>query len=126
MKNNDLEVNESLPFYARHLFGVMIFISILIALTLVSASMVLYYSSGSSQLDLSSPGYVSVRNQIEDEKSYSDFSGVGALGKGPIEEFRKLYDERVSKIKSVDIYGGDPLSPESIGIADALVDVVNE
>ena len=70
MEKNENEITEDSPFYVKHLFGTMVFFSIIIALTLVMVSMSLYYSSGSSQLDLSSPGYIDVRDQIEDEKKY--------------------------------------------------------
>lgn len=124
MEKNENEITEDSPFYVKHLFGTMVFFSIIIALTLVMVSMSLYYSSGSSQLDLSSPGYIDVRDQIEDEKKYGEFSNVGTLDKTSFEQYKSLFEERFSRTKLVDVYGGDPLSPESVGIVEITVDSV--
>lgn len=115
------ETNEKVPFYAKHLFGTMIFSAIGIAIVLVFASMTLYYSSGASQLDLSSPSYVGIRDQIDNGDDFSEYSGIGDLNTSSVSEFRALYNEKVQKIKSVDIFGGDPLSPASLGISDEII-----
>ena len=111
--NQDLKV---VPFYARHLFGVMVAASITIAVALVFISMGLYYSSGASQLDLSSPSYVDVRNQVDNSDDFSEYSNTGKMNASAVSNFKSLFNQKVEKIKSVDIFGGDPLSPESLGM----------
>lgn len=119
MNETNDQIIENMPFYSKHLFGVMVGASILIAFSLVIVSMMLYYSSGASQLDLSSPSYTDVRDQIEKDDNFSDYSNTGAVNQSSITEFEGLYNEKVGKIESVDIFGGDPLSPESLGISDS-------
>jgi len=114
--NQDLKV---VPFYARHLFGVMVAASITIAVALVFISMGLYYSSGASQLDLSSPSYVDVRNQVDNSDDFSEYSNTGKMNASAVSNFKSLFNQKVEKIKSVDIFGGDPLSPESLGMVVA-------
>lgn len=110
------ESDEKSPFYAKHLFGMMIVSAVFIALVLVVASMMLYYNSGASQLDLSSPSYVGVRDQIDNTDDFSDYSSLGDVNASSISEFRTLYNEKVKKIESVNLFGGDPLSAASLGI----------
>jgi len=108
------------PIY-EHLFGLMIIFSIAITVVLVSTSMALYYSSGAAQLDLSRPGYDDVRNQIDKSDDFNDYSSTGSLNSGAVAEFKILFDEKVKKIKSVDSFGGDPLSPDALGMVTAEV-----
>lgn len=115
---NDLDDRPS--FYAKHLFGMMVVGSVLMSLVLVAVSMGLYYSSGASQLDLSSPNYVDIRDQIEIDDNTGDFSNIGSINQDSIDEFEALYSEKVIKAKSIDVFGGSPLSAESLGIADGL------
>lgn len=111
--------SEATPFYARHLFGAMVAGSIVVAIILVFVSMSLYYSSGASQLDLSSPSYVDVRNQIDNSDNSVDYSNTGKMNSSAISDFKTLFSQKIQKVKSVDIFGGDPLNPESLGMTVA-------
>lgn len=102
---------------SRHSFGLMIILAILITSGLVVVSMALYYSSGAAQLDLSRPGYNDVRDQIEKNDDFGDYSSTGAINAGVVTEFKLLFSERLKKIESVDSFGGDPLSSDALGMA---------
>lgn len=108
-------VNTS-PVY-EHLFGVMIILSITIAAVLVATSMALYYSSGAAQLDLSRPGYNDVRDQIEKNDDFQDYSSIGSINIVILSDFKTIFNQKVKKIESVDSFGGDPLSPVALGIS---------
>jgi len=108
------------PIY-KHLFGLMIILSIAITVVLVATSMALYYSSGAAQLDLSRPGYDDVRNQIDKSDDFNDYSSTGLLNSSVVAEFKILFDEKVKKVESVDSFGGDPLSPDVLGMVAAEV-----
>lgn len=99
-----------------HQFGIMVIISILLASILVIVSMALYYSSGTAQLDLSRPGYVDVRDQIDNSDDLQNYSSTGAITTSVLTEFKSLFDQKVSKIESVDVFGGDPLNPDGLGL----------
>lgn len=118
MENNS-QTPENKPFYSRHLFGFMIIGSIIVAIVLVFVSMALYYSSGASQLDLSSPSYVDIRNKIDSSDNSVDYSNTGKMNSDAIAEFKNLFNQKVEKVKSVDVFSGDPLNPESLGITMA-------
>lgn len=90
--------------------------SVIIALFLVGVALALYASSGAAQLDLSRPGYQSVREKAAQNDSFSGFQATGPLDQKAIDQFRKLYDERAKQATSVDSFGGDVMSDKSLSI----------
>ncbi len=104
-------------FRDEHRFSIMIVFAILVALALVMISMAIYYGSGAAQLDLSRPGYKSIRAQVENSDSdFQNYSATGQINQSTINEFKTLYYKQAQKIESVDAFSGDPLSPDSLGI----------
>jgi H+/gluconate symporter-like permease len=99
-----------------HQFGIMVVIAIIVASILVIVSMSLYYSSGTAQLDLSRPGYIDVRDQIDNSDDLQNYPSSGAITTSVLAEFKLLFDQKVSKIESVDTFGGDPLNPDGLGL----------
>ncbi len=97
-------------------FEVFITVSVLISFILVMVSMSLYNSSGAAQLDLSRPGYVNIRSQATNTSSYKDFPSSGQIDLKTINEFESLFLKQSSKITSANVFSGDPLSPEALGI----------
>lgn len=84
---------------------------------LVLISMFMYNSSGAAQLDLSRPGYVSVRSRtVSNDAEVQNYSSIGQINQDTINEFKIIFHKQSIKIKSVDVFGGDPLSPEALGI----------
>lgn len=113
-----LEEVDGPSFKDRHSFLIFITSSIFISSVIVVISMAMYNGSGAAQLDLSRPGYVSVRSQVTaDESEYKVFSSTGPMNKVVINDFKSTYDKQAQKIKSIDAFGGDPLSPEALGIS---------
>lgn len=108
--------SSELSFKDRHKFLVAVGGCIVIALFLVGVSLALYASSGAAQLDLSRPGYQSVRQQATHSDTMDAFPGTGSLDKDVIEQFRKLYDERAGQATSVDSFGGGVMSDEALSI----------
>ena len=94
----------------------MIIGSIVTSLVLVGVSMALYFSSGAAQLDLSRPGYVSVREQANEKEQFTGFSASGAIDKESLDEFQKLYDEQAKKTTTIDSFGGEAMADETLGL----------
>jgi len=108
---------EELSFRDKHRFSLLITMAIIVTTVLVLISMNMYYSSGAAQLDLSRPGYKGVRTQVETtDNDFQNYSAVGSINQKTISEFKALFEKQAQKTKSVDAFGGDPLSPESLGI----------
>lgn len=105
-------------FWGRHRFPFFIILSILVSAIIVLVSMGLYRSSGAAQLDLSRPGYVSVRSQATNSVGeFQNYPNSGAISQSAINEFKALYDKQAQKVKTVDAFSGDPLSPDALGIS---------
>jgi hypothetical protein len=100
----------------KYSFPLFIATSILIAIAIVVISMAMYNSSGAAQLDLSRPGYSSVRSKATSSDDFKGFSSMGGLNQSVINNFKSLYNKQSDKIGSVDAFGGDPLSPDALGI----------
>ena len=123
MNDSKIElVEEEVSFKDKHSFLIFITLSILIASVIVSISMALYNSSGAAQLDLSRPGYKSVRSQAgKDDGDFQTFSSSGLISKEIISSFKATYDKQAKKIKAVDAFVGDPLSPDALGISASTI-----
>lgn len=101
--------------FAKHRFVILIGGSVVIALLLVAVSLQLYSSSGTAQLDLSRPGYKSVRDQIRPEDAFDGFSASGPIDDAALKNFKELYDKR-AKDASADAFGSDVLGEQTLGI----------
>lgn len=111
-------VTEERSFKDKHSFFLFITISILISSVVVVISMTMYNGSGAAQLDLSRPGYKDVRSQATaNEGDFQNYSSSGSIDKDIIADFKSIYDRQAQKVKAVDAFGGDPLSPEALGIS---------
>jgi len=109
-------------FKDKHSFLLLITISILISIFVVFISMTLYNGSGAAQLDLSRPGYVSVRSQaLTNDGDFKNYSSIGSINVEIIDEFKALYAKQAEKVKTVDAFGGSPLNPDGLGISDPAI-----
>ena len=102
--------------WKQNKFLLMVGASILVSLFLVGVALALYASSGAAQLDLSRPGYQAVRKQATRNDNTDTFPSSGALDQAAIEQFRKLYDEKVKQATGVDSFGGDVMNDEALSI----------
>lgn len=113
---NDSDVGLIEKEFKKHNFLIFIVGSIVVAVVIIFVAMTMYYASGTAQLDLSRPGYVSVRAQATNSADFKNFPSNGKLNVGVIEDFQSQYNEQTQKVKTVDAFGGDPLSPSALGI----------
>jgi len=99
----------------RHQFTVAIALVIGVGILMTTISMYLYTSSGALQLDLSRPGYESVRDDINKD-SKKDFSSFGPIDAGTLEDFQKLYSSQRSQLNSISEFNDDTLSDDTLGV----------
>ena len=102
--------------WQRHRFIVLIGLTIVISLFLVGVALALYASSGAAQLDLSRPGYTSVRDKVERTDGFEGFSASGSVDKETLDKFKKLYDSQSEKATNFDSFGGDVMSDKTLSI----------
>ncbi len=107
--------------WQQHRFLVLIGATIIISLFLVGVALALYASSGAAQLDLSRPGYVSVRQKAVQSDSLTAFPSSGPVTKDMLDQFKSTYQNQANQAVNVDSFGGDPLSDKSLSIDDPTV-----
>lgn len=95
--------------------------TIIISLFLVAISLWLYNTSGAAQLDLSRPGYKSVRSQVTYDDTFTGFPSSGPLDDQALEKFRELYNNQIKEIKAIKGFSGDVLSNSVLGIENPEV-----
>lgn len=105
--------------WEQHKFMLLVGLAIVAALGLVAVSLALYNSSGAAQLDLSRPGYQSVREQASKKQAFTSFPSTGALDSNALDQFRALYDKQVKNVTAVDSYGGNVMD-DNILMIDQL------
>ena len=122
MNDSTDEITEERSFKDKHSFLLFITLSIIVACVIVTISMAMYNSSGAAQLDLSRPGYKSVRAQAgKDDGDFQTFATSGPISKDVINDFKTIYAKQAQKIKAVDAFGGDPLNSDALGISATTV-----
>lgn len=106
-----------MPRWQQHRFMILVFGTVVISLFLVAVSLVLYSSSGAAQVDLSRPGYQSVRAAADRSVDPGGFPATGTLDKRSIDTFRALYDVKMKQLQAVDAFGGDVMSDSALSIS---------
>lgn len=115
-KEELIEEGKKLSHWERHKFMVLVVLAILASLAMVVISMELYNSSGTAQLDLSRPGYQSVRAKVQEQTGFPTFPGTGPIDQKTLSDFEKTYDEQAKKVTSVDSFGGSVMSDQALSI----------
>lgn len=103
--------------WQRHRFLVLIGGVIVISCVMVAVAMHLYNTSGAAQIDLSRPGYQSVRSEASrDNVPDSSFSSTGELDEAAFRQFNEMYDRHSKRVVGVDSFSPQALSDESLQI----------
>lgn len=106
--------------WQRHRFFMLVALVIVISLLLVSVGMSLYKMSGAEQVDLSRPGYQSIRKEAQRDTDNPDgFPASGELNDEVIKTFYSRYDKRSGRVVGVDSFDERALSEESLRLITA-------
>lgn len=105
--------------FERHKFMLLVGLTIAISMFLVWIALGLYNSSGAAQLDLSRPGYKSIRSQVSHDDTFTGYPSTGEMNKAALDQFRTLYSTQAEQATSVDSFGGGALSDQALGIDDS-------
>jgi len=104
---------------SRRKIIILIASAIVISFVLVLISMTMYVSSGTIQLDLSRPGYISVSDKAGvSDKPLSNFPQFGAVDEDTLSSFEKQLTDQAKRAKAVEAFNGDPLDPRSLGLEE--------
>ena len=106
----------------KHQFGLFIAGSLVVTAILLGVSLWMYNEFGTAQLDLSRPSLQEARDQAKrdaekakNEAQTSGFSGEGEINTAVLNEFEKLYSEKLNKLEG-DFFGEGALSDETLNL----------
>lgn len=103
--------------FSKHRFIILIVSTILIGIGFVGVALGLYASSGAAQVDLSRPGYSSVRDKVQDNiDNDAAFPSDGPINKDVLNDFSKQYGATSKQITSTDSFNPKVLSDKSLRI----------
>ena len=97
-------------------FASMIVCVIAVACTLTGISLHIYNASGAVQVDLSRPGYQSVRKEATANTSDEQFSATGNLDAKAYSQFNAVYDRHAKRTVDAPSFGEEALSDDSLQI----------
>lgn len=116
--NDATDISEPIadkPWYRRE---ILLFIggSLVLAFLLVVIGLALYVSSGASLLDLSRPGYKSVRGEVDQSDSFQSFPANGPVTHDTVNQFLTLYDKQTRPVIDDDVFNASALDDRTLGI----------
>ena len=97
-------------------FASMIICVIAVACILTGISLYIYGASGAVQVDLSRPGYQSVRKEATANTSDEQFSATGNLDAKAYSQFNAMYDRHAKRTVDAPSFGEEALSDDSLQI----------
>lgn len=97
-------------------FASMIICVITVACILTGISLYIYGASGAVQVDLSRPGYQSVRKEATANTSDEQFSATGNLDTKAYSQFNAMYDRHAKRTVDAPSFGEEALSDDSLQI----------
>lgn len=109
------QASDEMSVFAKYRFLIFIFLVVVVAGVLVVVGMSLYYSSGAAQVDLSRPGYQSIRSEAAALTSHEDaFPSSGPLDEDAFTKFDGIYSKHAERVTNVDNFSEGVLSDESL------------
>ena len=122
----DVQEEHRMYAVAKNRFTILIIGSITVALLLVMISLFLYGVSGAAQVDLSGPGYSSVRSEVtEDRDSFEAFPGTGPINKEALALFDRLYTQTTQAATKSEVFHNDVISDRALRITNEDLSLQN-
>lgn len=102
---------ESLTVWQQHRFFLLVALVIAISCVMIAVGMYVYNTSGAAQVDLSRPGYQSVRSEAKRDSLNDSFPSTGDLDANAFDSFNKMYSEHARQVVGIDSF--DPTALDS-------------
>lgn len=115
MKNKLTSVKN---FVLAHQFLFFIIFCIVIAFVMTMISLQLYRHSGAMRLDMSRPGYESVRSEVEKSRDDQPYSATGELNEAAIDDFNNRVDHYKQELENLGTYDNSIISDENLNLVD--------
>ena len=102
-----------LKLVGRHRFPFALFSVVGITIIMTAISLSLYVSSGTSQLDLSRPGFEKIREEVKQAPN-DNFSSTGPVDTQSVDEFDTLYKKQRAYINALGNFQDSSLDDSSL------------
>lgn len=103
-------------YLADHQFALFIIICITIAFIMTLISLELYRRSGAMNLDMSRPGYESVRTEVEQTSDDRPYSSSGSLTNEAITDFEERLNNYKDELNNLGTYDNSIVSDENLNL----------
>ena len=103
-------------YLADHQFALFIIICITIAFIMTLISLELYRRSGAMNLDMSRPGYESVRTEVEQTSDDRPYSSSGPLTNEAITDFEERLNNYKDELNNLGTYDNSIVSDENLNL----------
>ena len=101
--------------WERHRFLVLVAAVIVVSGVMVAIALNLYNSSGTAQVDLSRPGYQSVRSEASRDGITEDaYPSTGNLNDAAFNNFYGMYDKHANRVVNDESFDPAALSDDSL------------
>lgn len=106
--------------WQRNKFTALIAGVVVVSLTLVAIAINIYNSDGAAQLDMSRPGYSSVRSKVikEDEDRVA-YPSTGAFDQKSFDDFEKRYKKYADAVHAINGFDPSAVDNDSINLIPA-------
>jgi hypothetical protein len=98
-------------------FAIMIAGAVILTIILTSISITIYISSGAINIDLSRPGYESVREETTIEESEPPFDATGPIDKTVADDLNRRLEKIQAHLLEMNSFSGETLSDEALDLA---------
>ncbi|MFS8118186.1 MAG: hypothetical protein ACMG55_06795 [Microcoleus sp.] len=98
----------------KFLMALIFAIGVAAVMTFISVG--IYVSSGVSSIDLSRPGFDSLRQHVKNEGNANNFSSTGPLDNQAFDLFTKIYNKQTTELQATGSFSDDAFSDANIGL----------
>ncbi len=109
-----VDVSSKKNHWHKYRFVSMLSVVIVTSLVLTAISLEIYNTSGAAQVDLSRPGYQSVRKAATTNESTDQFPASGTLDDDSFSQFYSMYDRRAARSVDAPSFSDQALSDDSL------------
>lgn len=117
--DGQLAIRRLRQFFIDHRFALFVVSCIIVAIVMTGISLVLYQRSGAMKLDMSRPGYESVRTEVEKSNDDQPYSSSGAFDDEVIQDFENRIDKYRDELNNMGDYDNASITDESLNLIDA-------
>jgi hypothetical protein len=106
-----------MDWFNDHQLPTFVGLALIIALIFTSISLMIYSKSGAAKLDLSRPGYESVRQDVENnDATEQPFASSGAIDAKVKADFEKRVKTQADQLDKMNDFNAEVISNDNLGL----------